>query len=91
MIEAGPEFKVLAKNPLGEKVQASVAISQESSLRPHGRQSLLHWPELSWVRTITVSPGLSPNCAAAEPPWTAISRRPLEPITATGRPAGTAP
>ena len=28
IIEAGPEFKVLAKNPLGEKVQASPAISQ---------------------------------------------------------------
>jgi outer membrane protein assembly factor BamB len=28
VIEAGPEFKVLAKNPLGEKVQASMAISQ---------------------------------------------------------------
>lgn len=28
IIAAGPEFKVLAKNPLGEKVQASVAISQ---------------------------------------------------------------
>lgn len=27
VIEAGPEFKVLAKNPLGEKVQASMAIS----------------------------------------------------------------
>ena len=28
VIAAGPEFKVLAKNPLGEKVQASIAISQ---------------------------------------------------------------
>jgi len=28
IIEAGPEFKVLAKNPLGEKVQASMAVSQ---------------------------------------------------------------
>jgi outer membrane protein assembly factor BamB len=28
VIEAGPEFKVLAKNPLGEKVQASMAVSQ---------------------------------------------------------------
>ena len=28
VIEAGPEFKVLAKNPLGEKVQASPAISR---------------------------------------------------------------
>jgi outer membrane protein assembly factor BamB len=28
VIEAGPEFKVLAKNPLGEKVQASMAIAQ---------------------------------------------------------------
>jgi len=28
VIEAGPEFKVLAKNPLGEKLQASPAISQ---------------------------------------------------------------
>lgn len=28
VIEAGPEYKVLAKNPLGEKVQASIAISQ---------------------------------------------------------------
>lgn len=28
VIEAGPEFKVLAKNPLGEKVQASIAVSQ---------------------------------------------------------------
>jgi len=28
VIEAGPEFKVLAENPLGEKVQASIAISQ---------------------------------------------------------------
>jgi outer membrane protein assembly factor BamB len=28
VLEAGPEFKVLAKNPLGEKVQASPAISQ---------------------------------------------------------------
>ncbi len=28
VVEAGPEFKVLARNPLGEKVQASPAISQ---------------------------------------------------------------
>ncbi|HET7871287.1 MAG TPA: LamG-like jellyroll fold domain-containing protein [Terriglobales bacterium] len=28
VIEAGPEFKVLASNPLGEKIQASPAISQ---------------------------------------------------------------
>ncbi len=28
VIEAGPAFKVLAKNPLGEKVQATPAISQ---------------------------------------------------------------
>ena len=28
VIEAGPEFKVLARNPLGEKAQASIAISQ---------------------------------------------------------------
>jgi hypothetical protein len=28
VLEAGPEFKVLAKNPLGEKVQASPALSQ---------------------------------------------------------------
>ena len=28
VIEAGPELKVLAKNPLGEKVQASMAVSQ---------------------------------------------------------------
>lgn len=28
VIEAGPEFRVLAKNPLGEKAQASIAISQ---------------------------------------------------------------
>jgi len=28
VVEAGPEFKVLAKNPLGEKVQASMAVSQ---------------------------------------------------------------
>ncbi len=28
VIESGPEFKVLAKNPLGEKLQASPAISQ---------------------------------------------------------------
>jgi len=28
VVEAGPEFKVLAKNPLGEKVQASPAVSQ---------------------------------------------------------------
>lgn len=28
VIEAGPEFKLLAKNPLGERVQASPAISQ---------------------------------------------------------------
>jgi hypothetical protein len=28
VIEAGPEFKVLARNPLGEKVQSSPAISQ---------------------------------------------------------------
>ena len=28
VIEAGPEFKVLAKNPLGERVQASIAVSQ---------------------------------------------------------------
>jgi outer membrane protein assembly factor BamB len=28
VIEAGPEFKVLARNPLGEKVQASPAISR---------------------------------------------------------------
>lgn len=30
VIEAGSEFKVLAKNPLGEKVQASIAVSQGS-------------------------------------------------------------
>lgn len=29
VIAAGPEFKVLARNPLGEKVQASLAISQQ--------------------------------------------------------------
>ncbi|MEO8351236.1 MAG: PQQ-binding-like beta-propeller repeat protein [Chthoniobacteraceae bacterium] len=29
VVAAGPEFKVLAKNPLGEKTQASIAISQE--------------------------------------------------------------
>jgi len=28
VVEAGPEFKVLARNPLGEKVQASMAVSQ---------------------------------------------------------------
>ena len=28
VVEAGPEFKVLARNPLGEKVQASPALSQ---------------------------------------------------------------
>lgn len=28
VITAGPEFKVLAKNPLGEKVQASMAVAQ---------------------------------------------------------------
>jgi outer membrane protein assembly factor BamB len=28
VIEAGPEFHVLARNPLGEKVQASPALSQ---------------------------------------------------------------
>ena len=28
IIEAGPQFKVLAKNPLGEKAQASMAVSQ---------------------------------------------------------------
>jgi len=28
VIEAGPEFRVLARNPLGEKVQASMAVSQ---------------------------------------------------------------
>ena len=28
VIEAGTEFKVLAKNPLGEKAQASIAISE---------------------------------------------------------------
>jgi outer membrane protein assembly factor BamB len=28
IIEAGPAFKVLARNPLGEKVQASPAMSQ---------------------------------------------------------------
>ncbi|MEO8428594.1 MAG: PQQ-binding-like beta-propeller repeat protein [Verrucomicrobiota bacterium] len=28
VIQAGPEFKVLARNPLGEKVQASMAVSQ---------------------------------------------------------------
>ena len=28
IIEAGPEFKVLAKNPLSEKLQASMAVSQ---------------------------------------------------------------
>ncbi len=28
VIDAGPEFKVLARNPLGEKAQASIAISQ---------------------------------------------------------------
>jgi outer membrane protein assembly factor BamB len=28
VVAAGPEFKVLAKNPLGEKVQASMAVSQ---------------------------------------------------------------
>jgi outer membrane protein assembly factor BamB len=29
IITAGAEFKVLAQNPLGEKVQASMAVSQE--------------------------------------------------------------
>ena len=29
VIEAGPAFKVLARNPLGEKCQASLAVSQE--------------------------------------------------------------
>ena len=29
LIEAGPQFKVLAKNPLGEKCQASIAISNQ--------------------------------------------------------------
>jgi outer membrane protein assembly factor BamB len=28
VVQAGPEFRVLARNPLGEKVQASPAISQ---------------------------------------------------------------
>jgi hypothetical protein len=28
VLEAGPAFKLLAKNPLGEKVQASLAVSQ---------------------------------------------------------------
>jgi hypothetical protein len=28
VVEAGPEFKVAAKNPLGEKCQASIAVSQ---------------------------------------------------------------
>jgi outer membrane protein assembly factor BamB len=28
VVDAGPEFKVLAKNPLGERVQASLAVSQ---------------------------------------------------------------
>jgi hypothetical protein len=28
VIEAGPVFKILARNPLGEKVQASPAISK---------------------------------------------------------------
>lgn len=28
VVEAGPEFKVLARNPLGERAQASIAISQ---------------------------------------------------------------
>jgi outer membrane protein assembly factor BamB len=28
VIEAGPDFKVLARNALGEKVQASMAVSQ---------------------------------------------------------------
>ena len=28
VVEAGPEFKVLGKNPLGEKAQASMAVSQ---------------------------------------------------------------
>jgi hypothetical protein len=28
LVEAGPEFKVLDRNPLGENVQASPAISQ---------------------------------------------------------------
>jgi hypothetical protein len=28
VVQAGPEFKVLAKNPLNEKCQASMAISQ---------------------------------------------------------------
>jgi outer membrane protein assembly factor BamB len=32
VIAAGPEFRVLAKNPLGEKVQASLAISQQRLL-----------------------------------------------------------
>ena len=27
VIEAGPQFKILAKNPLGEKCQASMAVS----------------------------------------------------------------
>jgi outer membrane protein assembly factor BamB len=29
VIDAGPEFKIIARNPLGEKVQASMAISQK--------------------------------------------------------------
>jgi hypothetical protein len=28
VIEAGPEFKVIASNPLGERCQASPAVSQ---------------------------------------------------------------
>jgi hypothetical protein len=39
---------------------------------------------------MTGSPGFNPNRCAAEPPLTATSRKPLEPITATGRFAGTA-
>ena len=42
VIEAGPEFKVLAKNPLGEKVQASPAISQGQTLHPHGKTPIRH-------------------------------------------------
>ena len=31
VLEASPQFKILARNPLQEKVQASMAVSQDSS------------------------------------------------------------
>jgi hypothetical protein len=44
----------------------------------------------STLVTVTLSPTFNPNRMAAEPPFTAISKRLHDPMTATGSLAGTA-